>query len=160
MICGSVAVDSPPRRCSECGQPGEFYESNQATCKGCVRERSAARRMSAPTVHRNYQRRYRDRQRLRAELKDALLFRLATSDLDRFGESVRTIEDSLSMEPGTLESSLRQNFVSSEKGVKSPDLAVVAEAVADLLMSLSPVEGGVVFRSLLGDRPARSGGSE
>lgn len=139
-------------RCAECGQAGSYYASNRSTCKACVRKRSAARKALAPEAQREYQRRYRERLRLRAELKDALLFRLARRDLDRFGDQVRTLEDTFGMEAGTLESSLRQKFVSSGEVVKS-DLVVVAEVVADLLISLSPAESGAVFRRLLDGRP-------
>lgn len=92
MICGECTRDLAP---------DGFYASNQATCKGCVKDRQAARRRADPSAHRLYAARWRERDQQRADLLDHVLRILAARFPTPFFEAVQDAEDSLGFEPGT-----------------------------------------------------------
>lgn len=91
MICGECTHDLAP---------SAFYPSNQATCKGCVKARQAARRRANPSAHRRYAARWREREQQRSALLDHVLRMLAARYPSAFHEAVMDAEDTLGLEPG------------------------------------------------------------
>lgn len=108
MICGG-----------ECGRrllQQDFYASNQARCKACVRASAAARRQADPEAHREATRRWRAREELRAAVLEHVLRILAARDPREFFEAVMDAEDALGLEAGEALELFSQNHVSSPKG--------------------------------------------
>lgn len=107
--------------CSRCGQQKlstEFYRSNQASCRTCLKAAAAARRRADPAAHRQATQRWREREQQRADLLEHVLRMLAARDPEGFFAAVVDAEDTLGMEPGAaLELfSRRANHVSSSVG--------------------------------------------